>query len=42
MHNITKVYCTQYTHYTVSPKLTTVQVIQTCRDIDTVYTVPIL
>jgi hypothetical protein len=31
MHNITKLHCTQYTHYTVSPKLTQVQVTQTCR-----------
>jgi hypothetical protein len=28
MHNITKSHCTQYTHYTVSPKLTHVQVTQ--------------
>jgi len=29
MHNITKLHCTQYAHYTVSPKLTQVQVTQT-------------
>jgi hypothetical protein len=28
MHNITNLHCTQYAHYTVSPKLTCVQVTQ--------------
>ena len=36
MHNITKLHCTQYAHYTVSLKLTCVQVTWTCKYNNTV------